>query len=72
MQMPNDDQSMTTRVAKARETHPLVTEAVSARIAPLLNGELSERQLPPARLEVVAKALIADMAPEPPKVEAKQ
>lgn len=70
--MPNDDQWMTTRVAEAREKHPLVTEAVSARIAPLLNGELSERPLPPARVTAVARALIADMAPAPPKVEAKQ
>lgn len=70
--MPNDDQWMTTRVAEAREKHPLVTEAVSARIAPLLNGELSERPVSPARLTAVARALIADMAPAPPKVEAKQ
>ena len=70
--MPNNDQWITTRVAEARATHPLVTEAVSARIAPLLNGELCERPLPSARLAAVAKALIADMAPAPPNVEAKQ
>ena len=69
--MPTDDQWITTRVAEAREKHPLVTEAVSARIAPLLNGELSEGPLPSARLAAVAKALISDMAPAPPKVEAK-
>lgn len=70
--MPNDDQWITTRVAEAREKRPLVTEAVSAGMALLLNGELSERPLPSARLAAVAKALIADMAPAPPKVEAKQ
>ena len=68
--MPNDDQWMTTRVAEARRKYPLVTQAVSARIASLLNGELSERP-PPARLSAVARALIADMAPALPKVEAK-
>ena len=70
--MPNDDQWITTRVAEARATHPLVTEAVSARIAPLLNGELCERPLPSTRLAAVATALIADMAPAPPNVKAKQ
>ena len=70
--MPNDHQWMTTRVTEAREEHPLVTEAVSARIAPLLKGELSERPASPARLAAVARALIADMSPAPPKVEAEQ
>lgn len=70
--MPNDDQWITTRVAEARETHPLVTEAVSAWIGPLLIGELSERPLSSARLATVAKALIADMALAPPNVQAKQ
>jgi len=70
--MSNNDQWITIRVAEAREHHPLVTEAVSARIGPLLNGELSERTLPPTRLTAVAKALIADMALAPPKAEATQ
>ncbi len=70
--MPNDDQWITARVAEARSHHPLVTEAVSARIALLLNGELSERPLPPAQLTTVARVLIADMAPAPPKVQGKQ
>ena len=70
--MPSDEDWITTRVAEAREHHPLVTEAVSARIAPLLDGELSQRLLPSTKLAALAKALIADMAPAPPKVEAKQ
>lgn len=70
--MPNDDQWITTRVAEAREHHLLVTEAVSARIALLLNGKLSERSLPASQLTAIATALIADMAPAPPKKEAKQ
>ncbi len=72
IRMPKDDQWITTRVAEARKYHPLVTEAVWGRIGPLLNGELSERPLPPARLTAVAKALIADMAPAPPRAEATQ
>lgn len=68
--MPNDVQWVRTRVAEAREKHPLVTEAVSARIAPLLKAELNEGPLPTARLTAVARALIADMAPATPKVEA--
>ncbi|MDO8700506.1 MAG: hypothetical protein Q7J56_02510 [Deltaproteobacteria bacterium] len=70
--MSNDDHWITTRVGQARQGHPLVTEAVSARIVPLLIGELSEGPLPPTQLTAVAKALIADMAPAPPKSEATQ
>lgn len=70
--MPNDDHWLTSRVDEARGHHPLVTEAVLARIVPLLTGEFSERSLPAARLAAVAQALIADMAPAPPKAEATQ
>lgn len=70
--MSTDDQWIITIVGKAREIHPSVTEAVSARIDQLLKGPLSERQFPPTELKSVAKALIADMIPVPPKAEAKQ
>jgi len=53
--MPNDDQWTTRRIAKAREEQHLVTEAVSARIASLLNSELHERPLPTVRLAAIAK-----------------
>ncbi len=68
--MPNDDQWITMRIAEARKQHPLLTEAVLARIGSLLKGELNEGPLPTARLTAAAVALIADMAPAPPKVEA--
>lgn len=60
------------RITEARRSHSLVTEAVSARMEELLKGELSERQLPPLELTKVARALIEDMVPAPPKAEAKQ
>lgn len=68
--MPNDDQWITMQVAEARKHHPLLTEAVLARIGQLLKGELKEGPLPTVRLTVVAKELIAYMAPVPPKMEA--
>lgn len=70
--MSNDVQWITARITEARKGHDSVTEAVSARIEQLLNGQLSERQLPPTELTRVARALIADMAPAPPKAEAIQ
>lgn len=70
--MSIDDHWITTRITKARKRHPLVTEAVSARIDQLLTGQLSERQLPSTTLTSVARALIVDMIPAPPKAEAKQ
>jgi len=69
--MATDDQWIATIVGKAREIHASVTEAVSARIDQLLKRSLSERQLPPTELKGVAKALIADMVPVPPKTETK-
>jgi hypothetical protein len=70
--MSIDDHWIATRIIKARNRHPLVTEAVSARIDLLLTGQLSERQLPSTALTSVARALIVDMIPAPPKPEAKQ
>jgi hypothetical protein len=70
--MSNDDHWITTRITKARERHPLVTDAASARIDQLLTGQLSERQLPATELTSVAIALIADMVPASSKAEAKQ
>lgn len=65
--MSNDDNWITNRSIEARDRSLLVTEAVSARIDQLLKGQLSERQLPSTELARVAKALIADMVPTPPK-----
>jgi hypothetical protein len=49
----------------------LVTEAASARIESLLKGQLSDRQLTTTELTNVARDLIANMVPAPPKAEAK-
>ena len=70
--MSNDDRWIPTRITEARKDRPLVTAAVAARIDQLLKGQLSERQLPSTELTSVAMALIADMAPAAPKVEANQ
>ena len=70
--MPNDDGWVRTRITEAQQRHPLVTEAVSARIDQLLKGELSERQLPSTALASVAKKLIADMVLAPPEAETKR
>lgn len=67
--MSADNLWITTRVIEAGNHHPSVTDAASARIEELLNGQLSERQLPQAELKSVAAALIADMVPVPPKAK---
>ena len=69
--MSADDHWITTRIIEARKPHPLVTEAVSSRMAELLKGQLTEQQLSQKDLTSVARALIADMGPAPPKTDAK-
>lgn len=68
--MSTDDHWIRTRITEVR-TRPLVTEAVSSRIAEVLKGQLSGQQLSQGDLTSLAKALIADMDPTPPKTEAK-
>lgn len=70
--MSPDDPWIFARVSESRKHHPLVTEAVSTRIDKLLKGQLSEGQLTSPELTSVARDLIADMVPAPPKLEAKQ
>ena len=70
--MSADDHWIRTRITEARAAHPLVTEVAFARMAELLNGQLSEQQLSHKDLTSVAKALIADMVPAPPKIDAKR
>ncbi len=70
--MSTDDDWITTRITKARTRHPSVTEAVSSRMAELLKGQLSEQQLPQMGLTSVARALITDMVPAPPKTDVKR
>jgi hypothetical protein len=69
--MSADDHWIITRIAEARAAHPLVTDVASARIAELLTGPLSEQQFSQKDLTSVAKALIAAMAPAPPRIDAK-
>jgi hypothetical protein len=72
VEMSTADLWITTRVTESCSRYPLVTEAVSARLKELLNGQLSERQLSPADLTSVAEALISDMVPATPTAEARQ
>lgn len=48
-------------VAEARKNHALVTDAASARIQELVNGQLSERQFSAGELRSTAKELIAKL-----------
>ena len=70
--MANDLSWITDRITEAVKLHPTVTKATSVRIDTLLNGQFSERSIPSAELKKAATALIADMVPAPPKIEAKQ
>ena len=65
--MSTDDSWITTRITEARKHHSEVTDAASARIEELLNGQLSEGPLSQAELESAAAALIAGMVRVPPK-----
>jgi len=66
-----DDHWIGTRITEARICHPLVTEAVSYRMAQELKGQLSEQQLSQGDLTILAKALIADMDATPPKTDSE-
>jgi len=67
--MPHDDQWITTLIAETHKNNPLLTEAVLARIGPLLKSKLNEGPLSSVQLTEVAKMLIADMVPASPKME---
>lgn len=70
--MSTDDHWGTARITETLTLHPLVTEAVSCRMVEVLEGQLSDQQLSPKDLAKLASALIADMAPKPPKSDSKQ
>lgn len=70
--MLTDDHWITTRITEARTLHPLVTEAVLSQMAELMNGQLRQKQLSHLDLTGVAKALIANMVPAPPRPDAKR
>ena len=67
--MTNHDHWLTTRITEASKRHPLVTEAVLARMDELLKAQLIDRPLTPADLKSVAAGLVEDMAPVRPKAE---
>ena len=68
----SDDPWITTRITEAKTPHPLVTEAISSRMAELLKGQLSQQQLSQMDLTSLATELIAAMVLSPPTVDAKQ
>ncbi len=70
--MSTDHHWITTRIAAARTGHPLVTEEVSSRMVEVMNGKLGAQQLSQVDLTSLASALIVDMVPAPPKMDAKQ
>lgn len=70
--MSDEDSWVTTRITEASNSHPSVTEAVSARMEQLLKAQLGERQLTPANLKRVATELIKDMVTVQPNPEATQ
>lgn len=59
-------------VAEAWKHHPSVTDAAHARIGELLKTQLSDRQIPPAELRLLASTLMADMVPQQSKAESKE
>ena len=70
--MSNTNHWTSTVITGARKTSPSVTNDASDRIEGLLKGELSERSLPQGALKSLARELIKDMVPVPPKPEATQ
>jgi hypothetical protein len=70
--MSNDDHWIRIRITEVRARHPLVTEAVSSRMAEVLEGRLGEQKLSQTELATLASALIADMVPEPPATDSRR
>lgn len=70
--MSNDDHWAKTRISESRQQHPLVPEAVSARLENLLKGQLSGGPLTATELMHLSRELIAEMAQTPPKADSKQ
>lgn len=70
--MSTDDLWIIARISESSMRQPLVTETVSTRMGELLKEQFSEGPLTYTELAHIAKDLIADMAPAPPKTEAEQ
>ena len=70
--MKTDGDWIKTRIIEAQKGHESVTEAVTLRVAKLLDSELSERSLSQTKLANIAKQLIEDMTLASSKTEAKK
>ena len=66
------DQWVSSLLKGFRENNPLVPDGVFDRLELLLKGQISERDLTPTNLKVVAEQLIGDMVPKPPEPEEKE
>ena len=63
------DQWISNVIAKAQDNNPLAAEESLARIANLLKGQFSERNLTKANLESVATLLLRDILCGHPELE---
>ena len=66
------DQWVSHLINEARNSNPLVADAVFASMGFLLKGEISERDLTPTNLKKIATQLTGDMVPKPPEPEETQ
>jgi len=67
--MSNDVHWITAAISKARQQNTEVPESVWTQIEALLRGKISQRPIPAVELASVARQLIEDMVPAPPKLE---
>lgn len=61
--MVKDKDWVAERVNEARKAHPSVTDSAANGLIELVKGKVKDRQLPPAELQEIAKALLADIEP---------
>ncbi len=66
------DQWVSSLLKGVRENNPLVPDGVFERLELLLKGQMSERDLTPTNLKVVAEQLIRDVVSKPPEPEGKE
>jgi hypothetical protein len=60
--MSNNPDWITSLIASVQKHHSSITSAASSRIEALLMTQLSERQIPPAELKMIASTLLSDMS----------
>ena len=66
------DQWVPSLLKAAQKDNPLVADEVFARLEILLEGQLSERDLTPTNLKVVATQLLGNTVPKPSELEETQ